>query len=135
MIFYIEEQYYLVRKCLVQIFSSEVYQPVFIRIVVSKIIDRQSIDNVRLVEVRKIERENFLREVTVKIELKQKDNEKEIVKVLLDNCQVHKWWTQFLSILFFIFIFISFYFPIFLFLEQLVLGSEVIGHTVTSVTI
>ena len=135
MIFYIEEQYYLVRKCLVQIFSSEVYQPVFIRIVVSKIIDRQSIDNVRLVEVRKIERENFLREVIVKIELKQKDDEEEIVKVLLDNCQVHKWQTQFLSILFFIFIFISFYFPIFLFLEQLVLGSEVIGHTVTSVTI
>ena len=35
----------------------------------------------------------------------------------------------------FIFIFILFYFLIFLFLEQLGLGLEVIGHTVTSVTI
>ena len=62
---------------------------------------------------------------------------KDILTILRYNldcrCQVHKRWTWFLSILFFIFI--SFYFLIFLFLEQLGLGSEGIGHTVTSVTI
>jgi len=91
------------------------------------------------VEVRKMKGKP-LRKVTVKIGLERIDTQEGImVEVLLDSgatgLVIVKFTNGGLSFSLFYFSFLFYFRFIFQFLEQLGLGLEVIGHTVTSVTI